>query len=248
MEHRLRGAGEGGGFVVELEGFSGPLELLLELARAQKVDLASISVLALADQYLAYLRRAREMQLRPAAEYLVIAAWLFYLKSQLLLPPEERDRPDADEMARDLAERLRLLDAVRRGAKWLGERPRLGVARLPRGMPEAPPVRRRGEPAATLAQLLQAYTRVAARREGEVVRLPRPRLMTVEVALERLCRLLTGRDWHELSALLPADYMEFLPRRSALASSFVASLELARRGEVELHQERPFAPLLLRRR
>lgn len=248
MEHRLSGAGERAGFVVELEGFSGPLELLLELARAQKVDLAAISILALADQYLAYLRRARELQLGLAAEYLVIAAWLLYLKSQLLLPPEKREAPDADQMARDLAERLRLLDAVRRGAKWLAERPRLGVARFPRGMPEERPLRRDGGAAATLAQLLRARARLGGRRGGEVVRMPRPRLMTVEAALERLSRLLAGREWRELSALLPPDYMELLPRRSALASSFVASLELARRGEVELHQERPFAPLLIRRR
>ncbi len=247
MEHRLSGAGEGG-FVVELDGFSGPLELLLDLARAQKVDLAAISILALADQYLAYLRRARRMQLRLAAEYLVIAAWLLYLKSQLLLPPEERDEPDADEMARDLAERLRLLDAVRRGAAWLARRPRLGSARFPRGVPEALPRHREGGAAATLAQLLRAYARLGARRGAEVVRMPRPRLMTVEAALERLSRLLVGREWRELSAFLPPDYMELLPRRSALAASFVASLELARRGEIELHQTRPFAPLMIRRR
>ncbi len=248
MERRLNGGAGEGGFVVELEGFSGPLELLLDLARAQKVDLAAISILALADQYLAYLRRMRETELRLAAEYLVIAAWLLYLKSQLLLPPEERDEPDADVIARELAERLRVLDAIRRAAERLARRPRLGIDRFPRGMPETPPVRREGEVAATLAQLLQAYARLATRRGGEVVRVPRPRLMTVEAALERLSRLLVGRDWHALSAFLPPDYMELLPRRSALAASFVASLELARRGEVELRQEEPFAPLLIRRR
>ena len=244
MEHRLKGAD----FVVELDGFSGPLELLLDLARAQKVDLAGISVLALVDQYLAYLRQARAMQLRLAAEYLVMAAWLLYLRSQLLLPPEERDEPDADEMARDLAERLRLLDAVRRGAAWLAERPRLGHRRFPRGMPEDLPLRREGDAAATLAELLRAYARLAARRDGGTVRVAPPRLMTVEAALERLARMLTSREWRELSTFLPADYMELLPRRSALAASFVASLELARRGEIELRQTRPFAPLLIRRR
>lgn len=238
-------------FVVDLDGFAGPLDLLLDLARAQKVDLARISILALAEQFLAYLRTVRARQLQLAAEYLVMAAWLAYLKSQLLLPPAERELGDAEAAADDLGERLRRLEALRRAAEALDTRPRLGRERLARGAP-APveaavaPLRWR---AADLAGLLAAYG--AAMRRGRVRRMTMParRLVSVDMALDRLARQLTGQDWCQLQAFLldgPGD--DPLWRRSALASGLIAGLELTRQGRVELRQAAPFAPIMVRRR
>jgi len=235
-------------FTVTLEGFSGPLELLLDLARAQKVDLARISILGLVEQYLAWIGEARRLRLELAAEYLVMAAWLAYLKSQLLLPPAERDDPQIEQQAADLTERLRLLEAVRRTADWLAERPLLGEARFPRGMPEPPEVRREGPARAGLADLLRAFAEVTRRGGPEVVHLPPRRLVSVEQALDRISRLLTGRDWRRIESFLPAEWRAGLVWRSAVASGLVAVLELARRGEAEVHQPEPFGPVYVRRR
>jgi segregation and condensation protein A len=236
-----------GTFVVDLDGFEGPLDLLLDLARAQKVDLARISILALAEQFLAYLRGVRAGQLPVAAEYLVMAAWLAYLKSQLLLPPAERELADAEAVAEDLGERLRRLEALRRAAAVLQARPRLGLARFARGRPEpvavtVTPVWRAG-----LADLFAAYG--AAARRGRAVRMTMParRLVSVEATLERLARLLTGSDWHRLASFLPEGLGDPLLRRSALAAGLVASLELARQGRVELQQAAAFGPIMIRR-
>lgn len=235
-------------FAVRLEGFEGPLDLLLDLARAQKVDLGRISIVALADQYLAYLERAKAARLAVAAEYLVMAAWLAYLKSQLLLPPAERAEPDAAEAARSLAERLGRLEAIRAAVAWLEARPRLGRERLPRGAVEPLPVRAEPRFAASLAELIAAGARLAARRAPERLRLARPPLVTVEAMLERIARRLVGQDWRELSSFLPPGLAPGLERRAALAASLVASLELARTGLLELEQPIPFGPVLVRRR
>jgi segregation and condensation protein A len=235
-------------FAVSLEGFEGPLDLLLDLARAQKVDLGRISIVALADQYLAYLERAKAARLALAAEYLVMAAWLAYLKSQLLLPPAERDEPDATLAARALAERLGTLDAIRAAVVWLEARPRLGRERLPRGAAEPLPVRIEPRLRASLAELVAAGARLAAGRVPERLRLARPPLLTVETMLERIARRLTGQDWRDLASFLPAGLAPGLERRAALAAGLVAGLELARRGTVELEQPFPFGPVLLRRR
>ena len=235
-------------FHVQLEGFAGPLDLLLTLAREHKVDLGKISVLALAEQYLAYLERARELMLDIAAEYLVMAAWLAYLKSQLLLPPAARDEPEAETLAETLAQRLRRLESLRRAAALLAGRPRLGVERLVRGMPEPPQVELVSIYRGSLASLFAAFG--AVMRRGKIPQMvvpPRP-AMSVEAALDRLSRLLTGHEWHELSAYLPPTLSSDFARRSALAASFVASLELARVGRIELSQAAPFGPIMIRRR
>lgn len=235
-------------FEVSLDGFEGPLDLLLELARAQKVDLGRISVVALADQYLAYLEQAKAARLALAAEYLVMAAWLAYLKSQLLLPPPERAEPDAGEAARELAERLARLEAIRAAAAWLEGRPRLGRERLARGAPEPLPVRVEPRLVASLAELIGAGARLAARGAPDRLRLARPPLVTVEAMLERIARRLVGRDWRELCSFLPPGLGCALECRAALAAALLAGLELARQGAVELDQEAPFGPIRLRRR
>ncbi len=241
-------AGDAAGFQVELEGFSGPLDLLLEMARAQEVDLSRISVLALVDQYIAYLEAAKRLELRIAADYLVMAAWLLYLKSQLLLPAAERQEPEADELARALAERLRVLDGVRRAGAELLARPCLEAERLPRGRPEEPRVARRGEVRATLSELLAAWIRMQRRKGTPRASLAPRRWIAVETAISEIARRLSGREWRDLRHLLPGAWDDPEVRRSGVAAAFVAGLELARRGEVELHQPRPFSPIWIRRR
>ena len=192
------------GFIVDLEPFQGPLDLLLDLAQRQKVDLGRISILRLAEQYLAYLEGSRARDLPVAAEYLVMAAWLAYLKSQILLPPAERAEPDPLVAADALAARLRLLDAIRRGAASLLARPRLGEGRLPRGAPEGLPVEVRAEyRPAGLAELFGAYGGVMRRGRQVLMTFPPRRLDSVEAALERLSRLLTGVEWCCLMRFLP---------------------------------------------
>jgi segregation and condensation protein A len=236
-----------GTFVVDLDGFEGPLDLLLDLARAQKVDLARISILDLAEQFLAYLRGLRVLELQVAAEYLVMAAWLAYLKSQLLLPPAERELTDAEAVAEDLGERLRRLEALRRAAGLLADRPRLGQARFARGRPEPVAVTITPVWQAGLADLFAAYG--SAMRRGRMVRMTMParRLVSADAQLARLARLLTGSDWHHLASFLPDGLGDALHRRSALAASLIASLELARQGRLELQQAAPFGPIMVRR-
>ena len=234
-------------FVVDLDGFEGPLDLLLDLARSHKFDLGKISVSALAEQYLTYLETARRQQLEIAAEYLVMAAWLTFLKSQLLLPKEERDEPEAEELAQRLAQRLKLLDALRHAADELMSRPLLGVDRFARGAPEPVAVAIHNRYSASLADLLGAYSRVMTRqRVGRFV-VEQRRLVSVEDQLSLLSRLLTGRDWSELSAFLPARLEPGMHARSAQASTLVAGLELGKRGEADLVQERPFGPIMIKR-
>ncbi|MEK0085239.1 segregation and condensation protein A [Benzoatithermus flavus] len=235
-------------FVVDLDGFEGPLDLLLELARAQKVDLARISILALAEQFLAYLRRVQARQLQIAAEYLVMAAWLAYLKSQLLLPPAEREMEDAEAAAEDLTDRLRRLEALRLAAEMLQARPQLGVARFARGLPEPVEVTVTPLWRAGLGELFVAYGQVMRRGKPLRMTMPARRLVSVEAALQRLSQLLTGHDWRELRTFLPEDLGEPLLRRSAIASGLIASLELAKQGQIELQQTAPFGPIMIRRR
>jgi len=243
-------ASRSGDFVVDLDGFEGPIDLLLSLAREQKVDLSKISILALAEQYLAYIHEARELQLEVAADYLVTAAWLTYLKSRLLLPdgPADQDEPSAAELADNLAARLRHLDAIRRAGEALFARPRLGHARFARGRPEGLRVRRKSRYRLALHELLEAYVaqRLRAGQHRLVVQ-PTP-AMRVEDALKRLSRLLGGPDWQSLLSFLPPGLLDEHQRRSAVAASFAASLELARDGVVELKQTSPFGPIWIRRR
>ena len=239
---------EPGTFVVDLDGFEGPLDLLLDLARSQKVDLAKISVLALAEQYLGYLGKAHDLQLDIAAEYLVMAAWLTFLKSQLLLPREEREEPDAEELAEQLAERLRLLDALRKAGEELLGRPGLGSERLPRGMPEPVAIAVRHRYVARLADLLTSYSRIMTRQRSGGFVIQKRKLISVEEQLERLARMLTGQQWADIRAFLPERLDPGVHTRSAIASSLIAGLELARRGEVDIRQERAFGPIMIKRR
>jgi segregation and condensation protein A len=235
--------------ILDLDGFEGPIDLLLSLAREQKVDLARISILELAEQYLAFIERARGLRLEIAADYLVMAAWLTYLKSRLLLPePPADEEPGAEELAQALAQRLRHLDAIRRVAADLLGRPQLGAERFSRGMPEGLALRRTSRFRATLHELLAAYVEQRLRAGRPTLTLTAPPVFRVEDALKRLSRLLGGPDWQNLTAFLPPDLVEPQLRRSALAAHLAASLELARTGMIELNQTGPFGPIFIRRR
>jgi segregation and condensation protein A len=237
------------GFVVDLEGFEGPIDLLLALAREQKVDLGKISILALADQYLAYIQQARDLRLEVAADYLVTAAWLAYLKSRLLLPQAaEGEEPSATELAEALAFRLRRLDAIRRAATELFARPRLGYDRFPGGQPSGLKVRRKSRFRLPLHELLQAYVEQRLRVREQRLTLVAAPVFRVEEALKRLTRALGGPDWRNLLAYLPQGLVDERLRRSALAAHLAASLELARDGVIELSQAAPYGPIFIRRK
>jgi segregation and condensation protein A len=231
---------------LDLDGWEGPLDLLLTLARSQKVDLAKISILALVEQYLTFIADAKRLKLEIAADYLVMAAWLAYLKSCLLLPKEAGQDPSPEELAMRLQLRLQRLSAMREaGARLIG-RDRIGRDVFLRGAPEGLRVVRRSAWQAELYDLIAAYGSVRARTEPAVHVVSRRPVMTLEEALLRVERMIGARvDWTRLESFLPETQdPEF--RKSALASSFVAALELARKGKVELDQQSPFAPLYIR--
>jgi segregation and condensation protein A len=231
--------------LLALDGWEGPLDLLLALARAQKVDLRAISILALVDQYLGFIERARVVQLDLAADYLVMAAWLAYLKSALLLPRDPEAQPDPAELALRLQLRLERLDAMREAGARLMARDRLGRDVFPRGAPEGLRVERRAVWQAGIYDLLAAYGAVQARRRPIMHVVADRQVVTLEAALERIATLLgSSIEWQAIERFLPAGSDRL--RRSALASSFLAALELARQGRVELRQQAPFAPLYLR--
>ena len=231
---------------LDLEGWEGPLDLLLSLARGQKVDLRAISILALVEQYLAYVRSARVLKLELAADYLVMAAWLAYLKSALLLPRDPLAEPDPEAMAARLQRRLERLDAMREAGARLMARDRMGRDVFVRGAPEGLKSIRTAAWRVDLYEMLEAYGRVSARSRPVMHVVADRALMTLETALARVSALLGERiDWSEIASFLPDADVQL--RRSALASSFVAALELARQGKVELRQTEPFAPLYLRR-
>ena len=237
--------------VVDVEGFEGPLDLLLALARTQKVDLARISVLALAQQYLDFINEARRLRLEIAADYLVMAAWLAFLKSKLLLPAEQDEdgEPSGEELAQLLAFRLKRLDAMREAAAQLMTRKRLGRDVFARGMPEPLRISRKSTYQADLYDLLKAY---AQQRQRTAVRTWQVRQRTVwslKEAREELERLLGMTcDWAPLDQLLAEFLVGPELRKTALASGFTATLEMTREGALEIRQARLFAPLLVRRR
>ncbi|MEM1299587.1 MAG: ScpA family protein [Pseudomonadota bacterium] len=236
---------------VTVDGYEGPLDLLLTLARTQKVDLAKISVLQLAEQYLEFIAKARDLRIELAADYLVMAAWLAFLKSRLLLPKD----PDDDElsgevMAAHLAFQLERLEAMRRVAAQLMGRDQLGRDFFPRGMTETVTVKRQTTWSASLADLLKAYAGVKTRDEYKPLNYDKAEYYGVDAALERL-KSMVGQmpDWGTLASFLPEGWnLEPAKRRSAMASSFTAMLELAKRGEVEIRQAEVFAPIYLRQR
>jgi segregation and condensation protein A len=237
--------------LVEAEGFQGPLDVLLELARAQKVDIRQVNVLALVDRYLEVIEGARRVRIELAADWLVMAAWLAWLKSRLLVPEEERGQEEEDPVlaAQRLTERLAELDRMRAVAEWLAKRPQLGRETFARGAPESLTVEDRSGLVADLTQLLRAYASARRRSAASRPHMPKPRkLWSVAEALGRLRALLggAGPGWNTLMTFLPAELVSPLDRRAAVGSTFVAALEAARGGAVELRQDRLFGPVLIR--
>ena len=236
-------------FTVDVEGFEGPLDLLLELARRQKVDLARISILALADQYLLFVEAARKQRLELAADYLVMAAWLAYLKSRLLLPsPPKEVVEDAADLAEKLAERLRRLEVIRRAADLLMQRPQLGRDVFMRGSPESIELPAAANYTATLYDLISAYARQSQKRARTFVRMKPREVWSLAQARDALGRMIGHAfDWTSLDSWLIEFCVDPKMRRSARASSFSASLELVREGLIELRQDQQFAPLFIRK-
>jgi segregation and condensation protein A len=236
--------------VVDVEGFEGPLDLLLMLARQQKVDLAKISILALADQYLAFIEEARRLRLELAADYLVMAAWLAYLKSRLLLP--EAATPEgmsAEEMANALAMRLKRLEAIRDAAQKLFERPQLDRDVFARGQPEPIAHIKHPQYTATLYDLLTAYANQRQKLALSHVRMAKRAVWSLAEARQALERLVgTASDWTRIDEYLIAYIVEPSQRATVLASSFASMLELVREGIAEIHQQEPFSPLFMRKR
>lgn len=237
--------------IVDVDGFEGPLDLLLTLSRTQKVDLRRISVLQLAEQYLAFIETARSLRIELAADYLVMAAWMAFLKSRLLLPPDpEEEGPSGEELAAHLAFQLERLEAIRRAAARLMARDRLGRDFFARGLPEAISATRRVRHTASVLDLMQAYAHIRTRDEFSPLSLKRDEVFTMEQALERMKGLIGhAADWGDIAQFLPEGWVtDPARRRSALSATFAASLELAKLGQVELRQDEMFAPVMLRRK
>ena len=232
---------------LELDGWEGPLDLLLDLARRQKVDLKQISILALVDQYLDYIERAQDLRLELAADYLVMAAWLAFLKSAMLLPKDEQEDPSPEELALRLQLRLQRLGAMREAGARLMGRDRIGRDIFLRGSPEGLRTDRKTLWKSDAYSLIQAYGQVKARTAPRIYHVSDRPVMTLDSALDRVSAMLgVTLDWMDLRDFLPK-HAEPALRRSALASSFVAALELARLGRAEIDQEGAFEPLRIRR-
>ncbi len=237
--------------IVDVDGFEGPLDLLLTLSRTQKVDLRRISVLQLAEQYLGFVEQARSLRIELAADYLVMAAWLAFLKSRLLLPPEPGDDgPSAEDLAAHLAFQLERLQAMRDAAARLMARDQLGRDFFARGLPEDLTHHRKVTFTATLLDLMRAYAMIRTKDEFRPFVLDREHVYTMEQALDRM-RGLIGYvgDWATLTSFLPEGWdVTPMARRSATAAHFAAVLEMAKRGQLTLRQGETFAPIELRRR
>ena len=237
--------------IVDVDGFEGPLDLLLAMGRTQKVDLRQISVLALAEQYLAFIEEARTLRIELAADYLVMAAWLAFLKSRLLLPPDpQEDGPTGEELAAHLAFQLQRLEAMRAVAAKLMARDRLGRDFFARGITEDVTSSRKITYTATLLDLMQGYARLRTRDEFRPYTMDRESVMTMEEALDRLRRLIGfAGEWTDISVYLPEGWTaEPGKRRSATASTFAATLELAKEGRIDIRQSETFAPIQIRKR
>lgn len=231
---------------IALDGWEGPLDLLLALARTQKVDLRQISILQLVEQYLAFVNEARALRLELAADYLVMAAWLAYLKSALLLPRNPEETPSPEELALRLQLRLERLNAMREAGARLVARDRLGRDTFLRGAPEGLRVLRKARWEAEIYDLIAAYGRISARTRPVMHVVAQRDVMTLEEAIERVSELIGTRiEWSSIESFLP-EGASGTYRKSALASSFVAALELARQGRVEIRQKSAFAPLYLK--
>lgn len=241
---------ESADLVVALDGFDGPIDLLLALAREQKVDLGKISILALAEQYLAFISSAKKLRLEVAADYLVMAAWLAYLKSRLLLPIPPENEADPADMAEALKFQLLRLEAMQKAALQLQDLPRLGLDVFMRGAPEKMAIEEKPVYYLPIYDLLTALGAPQRRRKPETYNVAPSRLYTIEESAQRL-RLMLGlrEEWNVLLNFLPEMLPEdTLEARSALASTFAATLEMVKAGELELRQDGSFSPLYLRRR
>lgn len=237
--------------VVDVDGFEGPLDVLLTLSRTQKVDLRKISILELARQYLEFVERAKQMRIELAADYLVMAAWLAFLKSRLLLPPDpEEEGPSGEELAAHLAFQLERLQAMRDCAAKLMARDRLGRDFFARGLPETVETKKTITYTATLLDLMQGYARIRTKDEFRPYVMDRDAVFTMEQALERMRGMIGfAGTWTDILSYLPNGWEnDPKKRRSATAATFAASLELAKEGKVEIRQSETFAPIQLRRR
>ncbi|QFU08187.1 Segregation and condensation protein A [Rhodobacteraceae bacterium THAF1] len=237
--------------IVDVDGFEGPLDLLLTLSRTQKVDLRQISVLALARQYLAFVEKAKELRIELAADYLVMAAWLAFLKSRLLLPPDPADEgPSGEDLAAHLAFQLERLEAMRDVAAKLMARDQKGRDFFPRGIPERVERVRNVTYTATLMDLMQAYARIRTKDEFRPFVMDRDRVMTMEEALDRMRGLIGfAGAWTDLSSYMPDGWdADPVRRRSATAANFAASLELVKAGKIAIRQGETFAPIQIKRR
>lgn len=248
------GAHEADALLLDIDGFEGPISVLLEMARNQKVDLTKISILQLARQYLGFIERAKELDLELAAEYLVMAAWLAYLKSRLLLPREnDEEEHSAEDMAEALQFQLRRLEAMQNAAAQLIELPQLGQQIFARGMPEGLRVHTNTSWDVQLYDLLKAYGDIEQRKKSSHYDLPEFNLMSTEDALHRLARMLgqlpkkgLNSVWTTLESFMPDSITNRLYGRSALASTLTAGLELAKQGKLEIKQDGLFRPIYLR--
>ena len=237
--------------IVDVDGFEGPLDLLLTLSRTQKVDLRKISVLQLARQYLLFVEKAKALRLELAADYLVMAAWLAFLKSRLLLPPDpDEEGPTGEELAAHLAFQLERLQAMRDAAARLMARDQLGRDFFARGQTDEVQRTRRITYTATLLDLMQGYARIRTRDDFRPFVMDREKVFTMEQALERMRGLIGyAGDWSDLTSYLPDGWsVDPVQLRSATASTFAASLELAKEGHIEIRQTELFAPIQLRKR
>ncbi|MEJ6392028.1 ScpA family protein [Gymnodinialimonas sp. 2305UL16-5] len=237
--------------IIDVDGFEGPLDLLLTLSRTQKVDLRKISILALTEQYLVFIEQARQLRIELAADYLVMAAWLAFLKSRLLLPPEPGEEgPSGEDMAAHLAFQLERLAAMRDCAAKLMARDRLGRDRFVRGQPQTMTTSRKITYTAGLLDLMQAYARIRTKDDFRPFVMDRDAVFTMEEALDRLRGLIGYMgEWADLMTYLPDGWAsDPKRRRSAAAANFAAALELAKSGRVELRQSETFSPIQLRRK
>lgn len=241
--------------LLDIDGYEGPIDVLLQLARDQKVDLSKISILQLARQYLDFVERAKELRLDLAADYLVMAAWLAYLKSRLLLPKQESDEEQlsAQEMAEALQFQLRRLEAMQAMAEKLMKRPQLGRQVFARGMPEKLHTQTETVYDVALVDILRAYGDIQRRASGKTYDLPKFTLMSMESAMQRMTKMLGALPrkgqrsvWTTLHSFLPEGIRDGLFVRSALASMFTAGLELVKQGKLEIRQDGPFRPIYMR--
>jgi len=237
--------------IVDVGAFEGPLDLLLTLSRTQKVDLRQISILALAQQYLAFVEKAKQLRLELAADYLVMAAWLAFLKSRLLLPPDpEEEGPSGEELAAHLAFQLERLEAMRKSAAKLMARDQLGRDFFARGITEDVQRVRKVTYTATLLDLMQGYARIRTKDEFRPFVMDREAVMTLEQALERMRSLIGfAGEWTDIMSYLPEGWeVDPVRRRSSTAATFAASLELAKEGKIEIRQGETFAPIQIRKK